>query len=205
LEIFTAWKYSQYCATSWIRAVLQSSDHILSKNPSKNKPETRPIRGGLPEKMKRICRLLKLRLNPAGYVGDENVNFEPVLTNRPGIFAVGHSRRPALLTQIFDDAVNSAMQVEEILSDQLITPTQFVGSVDSEKCALCLTCVRSCPHEAVEISQEDSAAEISLRACQGCGICASECPGGAVKLEGYSDEQLLAEMGVLKKPPEVGE
>ncbi len=54
LEIFTAWKYSQYCATSWIRAVLQSSDHILSKNPSKNKPETRPIRGGLPEKIKRL-------------------------------------------------------------------------------------------------------------------------------------------------------
>ena len=35
-------------------------------------------------------------------------------------------------------------------------------------------------------------AEIEAAACQGCGICAGECPAKAIQLAHYRDEQIIA-------------
>jgi len=40
-------------------------------------------------------------------------------------------------------------------------------------------------------------AEIEVAMCQGCGICASECPGKAIKLQHFTDEQIMAKCDVL--------
>ncbi|GAI53188.1 unnamed protein product, partial [marine sediment metagenome] len=64
----------------------------------------------------------------------------------------------------------------------------------------CLTCIRVCPHEAIRLVQVDSerwVAKIYDLACDGCGICAAICPAKAIKFEGYSDEQILAEVEAI--------
>jgi heterodisulfide reductase subunit A len=33
--------------------------------------------------------------------------------------------------------------------------------------------------------------------CKGCGLCVADCRGGAIKLRGFSDQQLLAEVSAL--------
>ena len=52
----------------------------------------------------------------------------------------------------------------------------------------CLTCYRCCPHGAI---YWDNRAIISPVACQGCGICASECPMDAIQLGDFKDEDML--------------
>ncbi len=74
---------------------------------------------------------------------------------------------------------------------------QFIGDgtksisakavVDREKCVTCLTCYRCCPHGA--ISWDDKAI-ISPIACQGCGICASECPMDAIQIVDFTDDEM---------------
>ena len=44
-------------------------------------------------------------------------------------------------------------------------------------CARCLTCVRSCPHQAIRL---DDRPEVMPAACQGCGICAASCPAATI-------------------------
>lgn len=58
------------------------------------------------------------------------------------------------------------------------------GSIDEEKCVLCLTCLRSCPFGAVKIEGENKRkkAMIDWSLCQGCGICTSLCPAGAIEI-----------------------
>ena len=67
----------------------------------------------------------------------------------------------------------------------------IVAVVEPEKCAVCLTCVRTCPFGVPYIGEEGHAV-IEPAICQGCGACVSECPGKAIKLQHFTDEQILA-------------
>lgn len=51
--------------------------------------------------------------------------------------------------------------------------------IDEAKCAACLTCLRVCPLEAVELGDPIFANPVR---CQACGVCASVCPGNAIRL-----------------------
>ena len=63
--------------------------------------------------------------------------------------------------------------------------------VTPEKCAVCLTCVRTCPYNVPRIGEEGYAV-IEPAICQGCGACVSECPGKAITLQFFTDDQILA-------------
>jgi heterodisulfide reductase subunit A-like polyferredoxin len=71
-----------------------------------------------------------------------------------------------------------------------------VATVDAEKCAACLTCVRVCPFK-VPFINERAVAEINPVQCRGCGTCAGECPGQAIHLPGYKDHQMKAAVEAL--------
>ena len=66
--------------------------------------------------------------------------------------------------------------------------TGLVAWVDINKCAACLTCVRLCPAEAVQITK--GAADINPVICKGCGVCAGECPNKTITLLGYNEMML---------------
>ena len=70
--------------------------------------------------------------------------------------------------------------------------------VEGEKCAACLTCVRACPY-GVPFINDEGVAQIDAALCQGCGSCAAECPGKAIQLQHYKDEQIIAKSTALLK------
>lgn len=54
-----------------------------------------------------------------------------------------------------------------------------------------------CRYDAVTL--EDEAATVNEAACKGCGLCAAACMGGAVLLELYDNEQIIADIeGALR-------
>jgi heterodisulfide reductase subunit A-like polyferredoxin len=65
-----------------------------------------------------------------------------------------------------------------------------VAQVEPDKCSVCLTCVRTCPYGVPRI--QDGAAYIEVASCYGCGACAAECPGKAISLQHFTDDQILA-------------
>jgi heterodisulfide reductase subunit A-like polyferredoxin len=73
-----------------------------------------------------------------------------------------------------------------------------VAKVEEEKCASCLTCVRVCPYGVPFINQE-GVAQIDAALCQGCGSCAAECPGKAIQLQHFKDEQIIVKSSALFK------
>lgn len=121
---------------------------------------------------------LRIDTDIDGFLPSNNVHRFPVNSNRDGIF-VAYSP---------DDAANVALRVKELLGDGIKKVPMDRGVVDEKKCAICLTCYRCCPHGA--IFWENGAAVISTVACQGCGICASECPMDAIQIGTFSDDDL---------------
>ncbi|MEE9151525.1 MAG: hydrogenase iron-sulfur subunit [Thermoplasmata archaeon] len=58
------------------------------------------------------------------------------------------------------------------------------------RCAKCLTCVRSCPFEAIFYDDENKIA-IDLNKCQLCGICAGVCPEYNIEIKYYNTKALV--------------
>jgi len=136
-----------------------------------------------------------LRGGPEGVLQVDNVWLLPTKTNREGIFVVGSARSNSELRDAQVDGLAAANQIHELLKDKQIEVFDDAAVVDTDKCVLCLTCMRICPHGAVSIDLENNATSISVAACQRCGICVAQCPAGAIELPQYTDEQIAAEVG----------
>lgn len=52
--------------------------------------------------------------------------------------------------------------------------------IDLDKCTECLTCWIFCPDAC--ITQTDNGLVFNFKYCKGCGLCAAECPVGAINL-----------------------
>jgi heterodisulfide reductase subunit C len=81
-----------------------------------------------------------------------------------------------------------------IVTEQDLLDKGKAAWVEKDLCVSCLTCVRVCPWRIPEID-DGGKAVIDPQECRGCGICPSECPAQAIKLNESEDERLLAASG----------
>ena len=56
----------------------------------------------------------------------------------------------------------------------------FKPVIDNAKCIKCNSCWIFCPDNSIYIENEEY--KVNLDYCKGCGICANECPVGAIKM-----------------------
>lgn len=125
-----------------------------------------------------VAGMLCIDTDAEGFPPSNNVHRFPAKSNREGIYVAATA----------PDAANVALQIKALIGDGVRTLVEDIAKVDDSKCVICLTCYRCCPHGA--IFWQDGAAVISPAACQGCGICASECPMDAIQLGEFTDEDL---------------
>ncbi len=130
-----------------------------------------------------LAAMVDIDVDSAGFFQKENVSLYPVGTRRRGIFAVGSCRKPVVLDEVVSDSRCAAGQIEEMFAILRDGPPVDAPTVDTEKCAFCLTCYRACPHRAIGFDFENRAAKILENACFACGICVVECPARAIKFE----------------------
>ncbi|MFO8059434.1 MAG: FAD-dependent oxidoreductase [Bacillota bacterium] len=148
---------------------------------------------------RRVAEILDLERTAGGFVGVDNVFMTGALTNRRGVFAVGGCRGPRTIDEILGEAGEAALAAWSVLSRGVLKIRESVAVVDQEKCALCLTCIRSCPAGAISVDREHNAARVSPEACEGCGICASECPAEAIQLQRLTDGDVLSVLEALRE------
>jgi len=54
--------------------------------------------------------------------------------------------------------------------------------IDESKCIHCVKCVLACPENCIAIKKDGKRGDVNLDFCKGCGICAKECPVGAITM-----------------------
>ena len=138
-----------------------------------------------------LARTLGIDTDREGFFQPDNVHYLPIRTNREGVYVIGSARQPRDLDYVWTDAQNAVLAVRELLGEGKKLVPKEKAKIHRGKCTICLTCFRVCPHGAIHW---DNRAVISPVACQGCGICASECPMDAIQLMDYTDEQVEAQI-----------
>ncbi len=144
-----------------------------------------------------IQRLFKLTINSAGYFVEAHMKLRPVDFTTEGVFLAGLAHYPKPIDESIAQATAAAQRASILLSKEELTFPGVISSVEPEKCAVCLTCVRLCPYGAPIINEETHKAEIIPALCQGCGICSSVCPGNAIQLSHFRDDQVFEEIDAL--------
>ena len=135
-------------------------------------------------------------LHPAGpRLQEGNVHLLPNGTCRPGVFAAGPARGEDWPPLALQEARAAALAAHALLAPGFLEVELSHPTVDAERCALCLTCVRSCPFGAMRVNAEGKAAESRPEICQRCGTCAGECPARAIELPACSGPMLETQLG----------
>jgi len=143
-----------------------------------------------------LARLFHVRLNEDNFFLETHKRLKPVDLSTDGVFVCGLAHYPKPIDESIAEAQAAAARATAILSQDHIAAGDVVATVNEELCAACLTCVRVCPYD-VPFINEQGKAHIEAVRCQGCGICAAECPTKAITFRHFSDEQIIAECEAL--------
>lgn len=129
----------------------------------------------------------RLHLDAEGFLQADNVHRYTVQTNRRGILVAGPSRGVMDNNAQQADAACAVSLTLECLKgtgQERNTP----ADIDAGNCVRCLTCYRLCSYRAIRINQEFRVAVIPDE-CERCGVCAAECPRGAISIENLKDPE----------------
>ncbi len=144
----------------------------------------------------KLASMLKVPRTADGFFLEAHMKLRPVDFASEGIYLCGVAHSPKMVEESISQALAAVSRACTVLAKDQIYVGGVVSVVDPEKCAACLTCVRACPYN-VPVINADGVAEIEIAKCHGCGICAAECPGKAITLQHFTDEQIMAKCDVL--------
>ncbi len=137
-----------------------------------------------------LAKLYKCSLTDEGFYAESPAKMRPVDGEAQGVFFAGLGLSPKPVEESLMEAYAAAGRAMKILARDSVLVGGAVAEVNPDKCAVCLTCVRTCPFDIPFIDSTQGAAYIDPGLCQGCGMCVSECPGKAISYRRLSDEQI---------------
>jgi heterodisulfide reductase subunit A-like polyferredoxin len=171
-------------------------DHILGR-PIEINPDLLILAAGVrPNENKKLFEQFKVPINSEGFLVEAHAKLRPVDFASEGIFMAGLAHYPKSIDETIAQAQAAVSRASTILSKEAIWVGGITAVVEPDRCAVCCTCVRTCPYH-VPVIGPDGYAVIDAAGCQGCGCCVSECPGKAISLKHFTDEQLVAKTVAL--------
>ncbi len=171
-------------------------DHILNRRLKVSADVLALSAGMRAADTEELANIVKVARTDDGYMMEAHVKLRPVDMATEGIFVCGSAHGPKLLSEAISQAYAAVSRATTFLSQPYLTLSAVTAQVESEKCASCLICVRSCPYGVPKIN-ELGVSEIDEALCHGCGICAAECPAKAIELNWYEDDQIMSKIDAL--------
>jgi heterodisulfide reductase subunit A-like polyferredoxin len=147
----------------------------------------------LPNPVQDIGEIFKVPRNAEGFLNEAHAKLRPVDLPSDGLFLAGLAHYPKPIDETIAQAKAAAGRAATFLAKNTVEVGGVVASVEQDKCAVCLTCVRTCPFNVPVIDYTVDAAYIDPAKCQGCGVCVSECPAKAITLKNFTDSQIIAQ------------
>jgi heterodisulfide reductase subunit A-like polyferredoxin len=151
----------------------------------------------LPNPVEDIGEIFKVPRNAEGFLNEAHAKLRPVDLPSDGLFLAGLAHYPKPIDESIAQAKAAAGRAATFLAKDKVEVGGIVAVVDPDKCAVCLTCVRTCPFNVPVIDYTIDSAYIDPAKCQGCGICPSECPAKAITLKNFTDSQVIAQETAL--------
>jgi heterodisulfide reductase subunit A len=149
----------------------------------------------------------KLGISYDGYnfYSEAHAKLRPVECATAGIYLAGACQGPKDIPDTVSQASAAAAKVMTLFSKDELQREPIVAKVREAGCVACFYCKKVCPYGAVEEKEIRDrqgnlikvVAWVNPGVCGGCGTCQATCPSKSVELDGYTDEQIIAQIESL--------
>ncbi len=152
-----------------------------------------------------LAQKLSISYDGHGFINEAHPKLRPVETNTAGVFVAGACQSPRDIPDSVAMASATASKVLGLFSAEELEREPLVAHIDPALCVGCFHCERVCAYGAIEhkeIRDKNGnlikiVAEVNSGVCQGCGTCQATCPSKADELEGFTDQQIYAEINAF--------
>jgi heterodisulfide reductase subunit A-like polyferredoxin len=93
-----------------------------------------------------VAQIFKLPLDADNFFLEAHLKLRPLDFSADGIFMCGLAHSPKYADESIAQAKGAAVRALGVLAQEEMQGRAMVAWVDPEKCAVCLTCVRTCPY-----------------------------------------------------------
>jgi len=140
-------------------------------------PELKPA-----DQTERLARIFNLVDGYQEYLQLDNIYLQPTQSGRRGVYLLRGSRGPTALTYYKEELDFTLGEIAKNLTG-VNEIDDYERAIDDQKCIVCYTCYRVCPHGAIQRDDELNSMKIMELACQGCNLCISRCPTSAIEID----------------------
>ena len=154
----------------------------------------------------KLAQMLGVAYDTNGFYSEAHPKLRPVETATAGVFLAGACQAPKDIPDSVAQASAAAAKVLGLFANPELEREPIVARVNQTTCVHCRACIGACPYGAItdlEIKDRKGrvlrvVADVNEGLCQGCGTCAAVCRSGSIDLDGFTDEQIFAEILTLE-------
>lgn len=143
-----------------------------------------------------LAQQFKLPLNEDGWFMEAHQKLRPVDFATDGVFMAGTCHYPKPIEESISQAQAAVSRAVSLLSREELNLPGTVAAIMESKCVACGLCIEICPYQAIDWN-EKGLAQINRALCKGCGTCVASCRSGAPNLNGFTQEEIFAEIEAL--------
>ena len=158
-----------------------------------------------------LAQKIKVGYDRYCFLSESHPKLRPVETNTAGIMVAGACQAPKDIPESVAQASAAAAKVCGLFAQDELSREPVVAVVNRcappvySTCVGCFLCEQACPYQAIEreeIKTRDgrlikTVAKVNAGVCQGCGTCVALCRSKSIDLQGFTNEQVYAELLAL--------
>ena len=164
-----------------------------------------------PDKSARpLATMLTASMDTNDFFTEAHPKLRPVESPTAGVFLSGACQGPKDIPETVSQAGAAASKVIGLLAKDKLTGNPCVAHSNENMCNGCSSCERVCPYGAITYEDKEfrmpdrttkvrRVAVVNPAVCQGCGACTVACPSGAMDLNGFANNQIMAEVDAICK------
>ncbi len=141
-----------------------------------------------------ISTMLKVPVNANGFFLEGHVKLKPLDFATDGVYLCGNARFPSTIREAISQGLGAASRAAGVLSKEALYTSGVVADINADTCCGCLGCVDVCPYGAINYMEDRGICQVNKVLCKGCGGCAATCPSASARLEGFSSDQIYAQI-----------
>ena len=149
----------------------------------------------------KLNKLYKVSVDSDGFFQEAHAKLRPVDFATDGMFVAGLAHYPKPVEESVAQALAASARAATLLSRSEVSLDAVKAEPDLDYCDGCALCLDVCPYHAITLVEESGDEgriskyiTVNKAQCKGCGLCQGTCPKRGVAVQGFTMEQISAQI-----------